>query len=444
MLAFGALRLAAGAAAAAPPFQIFFPPLPPVLDSAAAVPPSPPSDSLAAPAGLAAYVGEPFYAPLATRLAREEVGDDLAFRLDTFRATREALRSELRAKLDTLRYTDPATRQSTLESFAIEQTPRILELENEAEQLREVLRWHPSSDREYLRWIVDANSSHAAASRPAEARLILGLAFYHDGLSPDQRRLLQEVAMEETQPGSGTLLYFSPATSRISLPPSLPPALSAEILAYRHAKRALENELIRALPKSDRQALASLAVAQAPQFAALEDRAESIRRHLAAVEDPATHPPLPPLSPKLEARIQSYREARVALQGALLAEVEAVKRTVSSSDPGLPDRIRAAIEAYTHANARRYAELDRERDELRTDIAALYRTAGAPGDAAADLTRNFSTALQELESYWEYREYRLAVLQPGLSPPQRRLLFGAAIESLALPLPGGETLPNAP
>ena len=40
-----------------------------------------------------------------------------------------------------------------------------------------------------------------------------------------------------------------------------------------------------------------------------------------------------------------------------------------------------------------------------------------------------------------YREYRLALFQPGLSPEQRRLLFDRVVEKLELPLPRGELQP---
>ena len=46
--------------------------------------------------------------------------------------------------------------------------------------------------------------------------------------------------------------------------------------------------------------------------------------------------------------------------------------------------------------------------------------------------------LQQQQEIWDkYRDYQTAVLLPGLSPEQRRLLFGAAVEQLALPLPAG-------
>ena len=50
------------------------------------------------------------------------------------------------------------------------------------------------------------------------------------------------------------------------------------------------------------------------------------------------------------------------------------------------------------------------------------------------LLKEFAYAFQKQEAWELYREYEIAVLEPGLSPAQRELLFGAAIEKLDLPL----------
>jgi len=56
--------------------------------------------------------------------------------------------------------------------------------------------------------------------------------------------------------------------------------------------------------------------------------------------------------------------------------------------------------------------------------------------------KNFSEAVQQLETWRNYRYYQVAVFEPGLSPEQRRLLFDFAVEKLAPPLPAGEILPD--
>ena len=63
------------------------------------------------------------------------------------------------------------------------------------------------------------------------------------------------------------------------------------------------------------------------------------------------------------------------------------------------------------------------------------------GPYADVLSKNFSEALQQLETWRSYRNYQIAVFEPGLSPEQRRLLFDLALEKLSLPLPAGEIPP---
>ena len=53
--------------------------MPPVLWSTRSTAAEARTDELPAPPGLAVFVTEPFYAPLSTRMAKSEIGDDLAF-----------------------------------------------------------------------------------------------------------------------------------------------------------------------------------------------------------------------------------------------------------------------------------------------------------------------------------------------------------------------------
>jgi hypothetical protein len=48
------------------------------------------------------------------------------------------------------------------------------------------------------------------------------------------------------------------------------------------------------------------------------------------------------------------------------------------------------------------------------------------------LLKKFSDSMQQIEFWRNYRDYQIAVLQPGLSAEQRRLLFDAALEKIAL------------
>ena len=456
--ALGAAWSAPGAAQPAgprpTPIEIFFPPSPPVLGQASA--PAAAAEAWPAPAALAPYVSDPFYAPLSSREVHQDIGDALAFRLENYRAAKQAQLAELRAQLYTLRDTDEPARERTLATLARDQASRLTALEIEADRLREELGRSGSGWKEYVRWRIGLFSippSGPAAQPKLRRQLLEAAAYYQRGLSPDQRRLLLEqvraLAAAEPPappaPGTAGILDFSPALAQIEIPPGLPAALGQQIAAYRAQKRALESEVEAALfsahdsPEAPAliAALAALGQAQSARFAALEELAETIRRGLAVLKDPLQSPALPPVPPELAARIAAYRTETLALQQALLARVEAVKRAAAASGQPSGDAIQPAITEFTREKADRYAALDQDRDAIRRDVANLPgKPAATSGSLPAALLTKFSQSIRELERNWDYHDYQIAVLQPGLSPEQRRLLFGGALERLALPLPG--------
>jgi hypothetical protein len=436
---------------------VFFPPSPPLLSSVpAAVDPG--DLRLAAPAELAPFVNEPFYAPLSAHLASPNPHDWLADRqkqqLEAYRASKGALQAELLARLYTLRDVDAASRRQALEQFAREQTPRLVELENRAEQLRTDL-------------IGDGNEGNAGgqgiSDRPgAPAEEMRAAVFYGSGLSPAQRRLLREIVVEtdegaprEASPGlDGRWIFFSPETARVQLPPALPAELAAKVDAYENLKNTLKSELRAALGESGRsyvissraQQLAALAERQEPRFASLEQLAEEIRGRLQGlIADPLHAPRLPSLSPELEERIAAYRKAKLDLQKALLAKVQEVTGREATDSAAVQDKVQQAIAAFTRENSLRYAALEKAKEEIRSDLAhvAAAHPNGSGIDQSADrLLKNFTDSLQQHELWRLYYEYRIAVFEPGLSPEQRRLLYASAVEKLVLPLPGGAPQPR--
>jgi hypothetical protein len=84
----------------------------------------------------------------------------------------------------------------------------------------------------------------------------------------------------------------------------------------------------------------------------------------------------------------------------------------------------------------RYLALTRDKEVLRTDVLkAVTGVLTSAGNKSIDqLLRQFAYAFSQQERWERYREYQVATLQPGLSAAQRRLLFGAAMEKLDLPL----------
>ena len=239
------------------------------------------------------------------------------------------------------------------------------------------------------------------------------------------------------------------------LPPALPADLAARITVYANTKNTLKSELRAALSGSAQslviggraQELAALAERQEPRLASLDGLAEDIRRQLQGlIADPLHAPHLPSLAPELEERISAYRKTKLDLQKALLAKVQEVTaRETPADSAALQEKIQQTIAGFTRENSARYAALEQAKDGIRNDLArAAAAQASGPGtDQSADrLLRDFTDSFQQYELWRLYYEYRVAVFEPGLSPPQRRLLFAGAIEKLALPLPGGAPQPR--
>jgi hypothetical protein len=474
---------------------VFFPPNPPPL-GAPTPPPQPAELQLVAPPELAACVSEPFYAPLSTRLAKKNLTDRLRQRLDSYRANKTALQTELRAKLDALKDADPATRRRELEAFAPQQTPRIVELEKVAEQLRSdflqggLIRLLGSSGdwNQYRQWRLGQSPLNGtrAETLPAEFQVDRAAVFYQEGLAPAQRRLLREVAMDvqvdafkpksaPASPEDNSLVYFSPETARVRLPDELSAELAAKVEAYAKEKTKIKTGLRDAIYQQDRatttqrvQALQQLAESQAPRIAALEILAEDIRQGLALQPKQPGPPSLPPLPPDLAARITSYLKEKVTLRRLLQDKLRELGQGLAPDGirfPQIPPDIgsdlhtnevnpaptsedrkkamRDILAAFNQATADRFTTLGKEKEAIRSELARLASAdpESAAGKSVDTLLKEFEDSVQKEETWQQYSEYQVAVFQPGLSPEQRRLLFDAAVEKLALPLPGGEYMP---
>lgn len=415
---------------------------------------------------MAAFVNEPFYPVLSIRLAAEDLPQRLQLELDAYRAAKIELQNELRSTIVRLKGADPGARQHELAELARMQTPRIAALETTAGHLRSDLQrgglyglfagrgdWN-----EYRNWRLESKSAgpSRADTLQMEFEVMRAAVYYQDGLSSAQRRLVREIAMElqaevrQSEMGAqpapdASLVFFLPETARIRLSANLPAGLATKLAAFLAAKKELKAELRATLysydEKSDRertQVLARLAEKQAPRIAALEELAEDIRRGLADVADMPGPPAPPMLPPELEARISTYRGHKLELLKALHA-------VLASPDPagrlsGRRDQVREQVAAFNRENTVRFAELNKEKGGLREALAQYMRTLGAARDQKSidGLLEEFENARQQQEIWDRYRDYQAAVLMPGLSAEQRRLLYDAAIEELALPLPGGE------
>ncbi|MEO7414230.1 MAG: hypothetical protein ABIZ81_12825, partial [Opitutaceae bacterium] len=116
---------------------IYFPPVPPLLGAPVPLPAlSLSRRSTPAPAALAEYVNEIFYAPLSTRMQEKQFTTRQREKLKTYRAAKVALQNELRTRLAELQGVDPSTRTQLLAEFNRGQAPRLAQLEKMAEDLR--------------------------------------------------------------------------------------------------------------------------------------------------------------------------------------------------------------------------------------------------------------------------------------------------------------------
>ena len=457
------------------------PPTPPALGEP--IPARSPLSGLAKfspPAALAAYVYEPFFMPLCPLLFSEDLSRSRREKLNTYRATRTAALEALRAKLDSLQSATPEKRQEELAAFASVQTPGLVELERTAEEMRANYVdggfFETGNDwNETRRWRLGDNTRWE--SNTDEIKVMIGAAFFQEGLAPAQRRLLRELAMELQDslkaPGDeislgapGPFFYFSPETARIRLPADLPPALEQKIQAYQDEKAALKRELREVLYRQDRtffefkrvNALKDLAAQQAARLAHVEQLAEEIRAGLVGLPNPA-RPPSLPVPREVVGRIRQYMNDKIAWQRTMLARretlrgqfpddrVEFVRQRDSIIIQLVPDRrakpeqaakhaaALAELAVFNDAQAKGYAALAREKEKLNGELLAVAGTVASGGNKSIELLLAQFRYAFGLQERWErYAEYETAVLQPGLSPEQRRLLFGAALAGLDLPL----------
>ena len=472
------------------PASYYFPPVPPPLNAEFPLL-GPLARNGSAPPELAGFVDELFYPMLAARLADDDLPKALRTRLQAYRTGKIGLQNELRSKITGLKDADPPERERQLIAFAAAQTPRITVLEETAEKIRTDLRridiiGVPTETTEWTgseawRQRAGHGAPASAADRQLESEVLRNAAFFQEGLTAAQRRRLREAAVEletEADPAQvnateGWLLHFSPEPARIRILANLPAPLAKDISEYVSAKKGLKTELREALrdagasgSKARLEAFRLLAIAQAPRVAALEAGAEEIRRDLAALPNPPGPPAPPLLPPELMTRISAYRTHKLELLKTLYAMLtgssaqtanpaqnpegakagESIERTLSwMRDSATPTAVQPAglnmpAKEFNRRQSKLIGELNRELAGIRESLAEYVRAANQPADRKSvnDLLNDFEHARQKQEIWDKYRDYQTAVLSPGLSPEQRRLLFAAAVEQLALPLPAAE------
>ncbi len=466
---------------------IFFPPTPPRLR--AQIPPfSAESLRRPAPRELAPFINEPFYAPLGTRLSGDSLPVELEARIAAYHENKLARQRELLARYESVAQADPITRERTLSAFAQEQTPALIELEAEAEEIRrKLIRWRDDWNalRQWKLGQTGFPTSQMALN--AQYQVLRAAAYYEKVLSPAQRRLVREVAMDlgsiDVTPvlpvdytnDFNPLLSFLPETSRIFLPPQLPNELADMIAAFEAEKSTLKQQLRDAIYEEDKARLTllknhrlkQLADRQAPVFTHLEVRAEEIRKALATLPNQPTPPELPYLPPTLADRLIDYLEQRVTMRKDTVAmvrdlqDITPIERIAFTRNeegqnvmrimlsPGRRDEealaaVNVRMADFTTNHERLQVKRAEELASIRENL--LWLNGGTEDETAQRnvdrLIEEFTEAYNERRLWEQYREYHLAVLEPGLSPEQRRLIYDASLVKLDMPLPGGLLQPR--
>lgn len=472
---------------------VFFPPNPPIYGAPVEnAPPGRPrlhnERPMTPPGGVGDLVAEYFYPPLSTWLHVPKLPAQLGRKLEDYRAKR---RTQIHALLDKFVALHDATaevRERELRAFAAEQTPQLATLELLAEELREQLigansgRIDWNSDRRWNLRTLGARQDWRA--REAEYQIVRAAVYYQKGLLPQQRGLLREVALE-LQPFSrraqghpvsrndADVVFFSPELARMRLPTKLSPVLRDKLGKFNGEKAALKRELHEAVLEHDgadeARRLAvfrALADAQYPRLTLLEQLADEIRSELGLPVE-AAPPPAPPWLPAgLLETIKTYNEDRDSYYGEMKYRIEQALYRMPRPDLNVSsdERVRrlaehraqqetvrrATIQAFQEYHSARFAELEQRYKLIRNMLTVVAEKqkdpeTGRPLDADALLRRHVAST-EQFETFGReatiYVNYRIAMLQPGLSPEQRRLLFNYALVGLALPLPNGELMPQ--
>ena len=453
-------------------YRLYFPAIPPVL----AEMPSPTHlmklpTRYRYPTEVEGFVGEVFYLPYKGLLLENHVLAKSAQRVATYQASRDQLLTALRSRLEELKDMAGAPRAAALAEFAARQADPLRNLALEEEALREDFTTRSFLKRTVYEtnttvYLPDASGAHPLELDPIPQAAIKA-AQLQAGLSIPQRLLLEETAIEQeltsqdkAQPDP--YVFFWPATARIRLPDALPAATAAQFAEFARLKNSLKSELLAAVVPAQNgmsldqrtQTYARLAEEQAGRFAALDTLAEEIRPGLAGVPypDEPAQPNLPAdlthrvgdaiarkavLSRELVNRLKEFRhelpadKIELVPKGAALAiAITPVKSTPAADRPARDNAI-ARLQALNSDYSRRFAALAAEINTLRTEIQRVHDTSDRAGSLDVEQVATDFEKSYEVRRNWDrFHDYYVAVIQPGLSPEQRRLLFNGALVDL--------------
>lgn len=448
-----------------------------------------PSRLASAPAEMNAWLGDWFYPQLASRVLYEEVSRKNRAALDRYAAERFALLKELHDELDRTRNLPRADRLAALDRLARKQAPALTSLEEEAEHLRSDLARGDYNWNHAREWAIGHDTEGPArGDTPFEVSQVMrAAAYFQDGLLPAQRGLLIEVAWEVNALGPSSRQHSGATAATVSVEPFFLPAparvvpladlasdVAAKLVEFQTLQAALKKELYDKILHEDRAftgfirtaAIRGLATSQAARLDQLEKLAEDIRRSIT--------PPAPrtlklsassgPVPEAIQIRIVALSRKIIALEEQASGQIEktipeegsVVVHFSFDDEGGLtcglrdlrghygPSSIRQALQAKIDAIAQAYsaslAALAPEREAIRHDLGeALGNNQPAAISAAWAKAEHQVRTSEPPEAEGLYR---LATMEPGLSPAQRRLLFGETLVQLDLASPQGELQPG--
>lgn len=415
------------------------------------------------PAALLDVVGESFFMVFSGTHVGNLLDERQLHRVTRYRETRDRLVAALRAKLTALADASPDQRARALADFASTQAKALRKLEAEAESLREEFSYRDDGSALLKRRDQPAPGEPDA---PQASYIPLLAAQFHPGLSIDQRQLLQAIAQDATartdEDAAPAHVFFLPATTRIRWPLSDDPNLTRHMQRFQTMRQTLAEELTRFIIDSPanpsrrqlRKHYTELVTRQTPQFDELHHLAEQIRFLLVNVRYP-DQPPDHGLPSELVRLAGEHHARKLAFQNRtqhLLQDLgryfapeklrlgsannEPVIEVEAATDPaakpkGSRKKLLGWLQQANEWLSRTHRELQTEAKTVSAAIRRHHETLSpAQAPSVRELTATLVQTYVREETWRRYADYRTAVLTPGLSPAQRRLLLNAALRDL--------------
>ncbi len=427
---------------------VFLPPLPPALGQT-----EPDPATLTYPVALVEHVGETFFMAHGSLHFRRLLKPVHIRRITTYRETRDHLLGELREALTAAGKLPAADSAKSLGEFATRQESALRALEDQAEKIRTDLTYLDDGTA-VINLLEKFPPGESDAQRDYFSEI--HAAHFQDGLSIEQRHLLLELAFESLLPlatGDNATDFFLPASARLRWPADPDAKLAPLLKEYRALHVHLRDELRREILQLNRTGSRSkqhtaLATQQAPRFDELHRLAERVR--VAAAELPASDRPAPTEFPSELMRMVGQAvadkdtfQAKAKLILTKLGREFAPLRfklvfrdkvPVIEAQPAAEQPVGTAVlkrlKETNQSLLRDYQALSTDMETARFALQRYRESLGAGAPEAGKLSAQLVQAYIREETWRRYADYRTAVLTPGLSPAQRRLLFNAALRDL--------------